>query len=215
MATWEPDFDLSGKAGATIRERAQSRHFSRSQFLFHTGDPSDGVFLILDGCVAVRVGTPSGAVATIGVVAGGECLGEQSLLVAGGRRSATAVALSEVDALYLSRVVFSELRRDDASINEFLMSVLDHRLRRVTERLVEALFTPAPERVISRILELRVQFGERTISLTQDELASMAGTTRPTVNRALRRAAAAGALTLGRSSITVVDSGLLAALPSP
>ncbi len=213
MATWQPDFDLSLGAGEAVRARSQPRRFERNQFLFHAEDSSDGVFLILAGCVAVRLGTESGNVATIAVVGEGECLGEQSLLADGGRRSATAVALCRVDSLFLSRAALNELRQQDASINYFLASVLDSRLRRVTDRLIEALYTPAPHRVIRRVLELATQFPlEAPIPLTQDDVASMAGTTRPTVNRALRAAEAAGAVRLTRGAIQVLDTAALANL---
>ena len=213
LMTPDPDFDLTRGVGATIRESSQSRRFDRNQFLFHAGEPSGGMYLIVAGFVAVRLSTPSGELATVAVLGTGNCLGEQSLLAELGHRSTSAVALGTVDTLFVARVVFDELRERDAALERFLTTLLDTRLRRVTDRLVEALYTPAPRRVLRRGAELAQRFGDgNSIPLTQDDVASMAGTTRPTVNRTLRQAEAAGAIALTRGSIWVIDAEVLANL---
>ena len=66
---------------------------------------------------------------------------------------------------------------------------------------ITALFH-APDGRGNRILGM---YGDGIIPLTQDEIASMAGCTRPTVNRALRSAAEAGVVDLARRRIRVLD----------
>jgi CRP-like cAMP-binding protein len=48
-------------------------------------------------------------------------------------------------------------------------------------------------------------YGDGVIPLSQEEIASLAGCTRPTVNRALRSAQDAGAVDLARRHIRVLD----------
>ena len=55
-------------------------------------------------------------------------------------------------------------------------------------------------------------YGDGLIPLTQEEIGSMAGTTRPTVNRALRAAQEAGVVDLARGRIRVLDVDGLRAL---
>jgi CRP-like cAMP-binding protein len=52
------------------------------------------------------------------------------------------------------------------------------------------------------------------IALTQDDLAGLAGATRPTVNQVLQRLASQGIVTLHRGSITVRDVPALRRLAS-
>jgi CRP-like cAMP-binding protein len=52
--------------------------------------------------------------------------------------------------------------------------------------------------------------GEGAILLRQEDLATMAGTTRPTLNRVLRQDERAGIVDLGRGRIRVLDQGRLA-----
>lgn len=196
-----------------VVRQAQRRRFDRRQVLFHEGDPSGGMYLIQSGWVAVRLTTPLGDVATVAVIGPHEPLGEQSLVEDDGRRSTAAVSLTTVETLYLSREIFDDLRRHHPSVDRFLATLFNDRLKRVSTRLVEALYVAAPDRVLRRIAELADTFGpEGTIPLTQEDLASLAGTTRPTVNRVIRQAEKAGAVHATRGNLCVVDKELLTSL---
>jgi CRP/FNR family transcriptional regulator, cyclic AMP receptor protein len=194
--------------------RCRRQRFAARQALFHAGDPGTGMHLIAAGRVAVRLATPSGEIATLAVFGPQEAVGEQSLLTEGGRRSATAVALEAVETLFLTRSAFDELRATQPGVDRLLVAVLEDRLRRTTDRLVEALYLDSPARVLRRVAEAAAVYGgEGVIPLTQEDIATMAGTTRPTVNRVLKRAQEAGAVRLARGRIEVVDLGMLGRLP--
>ena len=195
-----------------VLAQARRRRFNKRDILFHEGDPSDGMHLVESGWVAVRLTTPLGDVVTSAVLGSGEPLGEQSLIEDGGRRSTSAVALTPVETLYLSREIFDDLRRRHPSVDRFLATLFDDRMRRQSTLLIEALHVPAPKRVMRRIAALAEQFApesDGTIPLTQEDLASLAGTTRPTVNRVLREAEDAGAVRVTRGRLQVVDNEVL------
>jgi len=161
----------------------------------------------------VRLTTPLGDVATVAVVGPGEPLGEQSLVENGGRRSTSALSLTPVETMYFGREAFDELRQLHPSVDRFLAALFDDRLRRLSARLVEALYLPAPTRVMRRIAELAEVFGtDSAIPLTQEDIASLAGTTRPTVNRLIRQAEEAGAVRTQRGHLLVLDRDLVAKL---
>ena len=185
------------------------RRFSRGEVLFHEGDPAAALHLLARGRVAVRVTTPLGDVATLDVLVPGDVLGELALLSPDGVRSATAVALEATESLVIDEGVFSALRRDDPSVAEVLVQLLGARVRHLIDRLVEALYVPADSRVLRRVLELARVYGD-VVPLTQEDLAGLAGTTRATVNRVLRREERSGALALARGRVTIVDAEALA-----
>lgn len=135
----------------------------------------------------------------------GEAIGEQSLLRQGGRRTASAVALDRVETLYLTRPAFDELRGSHPEVDRFVIALLEARLQAVTDRLLAALYLPAQARVLHCIEDVLTTFGTDIIPLTQDDIASMAGTTRPTTNRILQKIADGGVIRLRRGQITVVD----------
>jgi CRP-like cAMP-binding protein len=199
--------DLGRAERDALLAKCALRRFVRRQALFHFGDPSNGMYVVSKGRVVVRISTPTGEEASLTVIGPGQSVGEQSLLVEGGRRSASAVALEPVETLFLSRQAFLELRAEDAGFDQVMLRLLAARVVRLTDQLVEALFVPATTRVLRRVIDAAALYGDGTIPLTQEELAAMAGSTRNTANRVLRAAQDAALLEVKRGRITVLDMG--------
>ncbi len=85
----------------------------------------------------------------------------------------------------------------------------------LSERLVEAYTVDAETRVVRRVLELARVYGADppvVVPLRQEDLAALAGTSRATTNRVLRRAEGGGLVALGRGRTTVLDPEGLARL---
>ena len=199
-----------------VLSAARRRRFTRREVLFHEGDPGDTLHLIDKGRVAIRITTPLGDAATVGVLGRGDVVGEMAVLEEGGRRGATVMALEPSETLSIDRGQFLELRRRYPGVDLFLFDVLMANIRRVNTQLMEALFVPVDRRVVRRLLSLveiyagRDQVEPVEVALTQDDLASLAGTSRATVNRVLRQAEEEGAVSLSRGRIRVTDPTLLA-----
>jgi CRP/FNR family transcriptional regulator, cyclic AMP receptor protein len=203
---------LEGLAEDEVRRVVASsrrRRFARQEVLFHEGDPATTVHLVAKGRIAIRVTTPQGDVATVDLVLAGDVVGELALLSPGRRRGATAIAMEPTETLSIDETMFSDLRRDDPAVSEFLVQLLAARVHRLTDRLLEALYLPAEVRLWRRILELSEVYGD-VVPLTQEDLAGLAGTTRATVNRALRREEKLGTIALARGRVSVVDRAGLA-----
>jgi CRP-like cAMP-binding protein len=188
---------------------ARRRRFAKGEVLFHEGDPAATVHLIAKGRIAVRVTTVMGEVATVEVLGDSDVLGEMALLSPGGTRSTTAVALEPSETLVIDRDLFTRLRREEPGVTDVLVELLAERVRRLDQRLLEALYVPADTRILRRLLELADLYGD-VVPLSQEDLAGLAGTTRATVNRVLRREERAGAVALARGRTTVVDRAALA-----
>jgi CRP/FNR family transcriptional regulator, cyclic AMP receptor protein len=200
---------LTGLQRQRLLASARLRRFARNEVLFHEGDPADSLHVITRGRVAVRVSSESGARVTVDVLGRDDILGELALLTPNGTRAATAVALELTETMVVTAAQFSALRAEHSSVEEGLISILVERNRRQSARLVEALTVSAERRVLRRLLDLTLVYANEdpdvVVPLTQDDLAGMAGTTRETVNRALRREVDRGSLTLGRGKVTVLD----------
>ena len=214
-ADWPLLRSLSEEDRRQVLAAARRRRFARREVLFHEGDPGDTLHLIDKGRVAIRITTPLGDVATVGVLGRGDVVGEMAVLEEGGRRGATVMALEAAETLSIDRGAFLELRRRYPGVDLFIFDVLMANIRRVNVQLMEALFVPVDRRVVRRLLSLADIYASRDqvdveVALTQDDLASLAGTSRATVNRVLRQAEEAGAVSLSRGRIRVTDRALLA-----
>ena len=78
--------------------------------------------------------------------------------------------------------------------------LLAERVERLTEQLSEALHLGVDERVARRLTRVAAIYGGvrrgTVVPLTQQDLAELAGATRPTVNQSLKKLEAVGAVEL-------------------
>ena len=191
-----------------LLSRCRRQRFPRGGFVFHEGDTGDSAHLIDSGTVAVRVTGPSGDLVTLDVLRPGDVFGEQALIDEGSVRSATVVALERTETMRFHRVEFEELWKNHPDVAMVVAKMLDARLRATSQALLDALYLPAETRVMRRLhylSEIYVNHASQSIPLTQDDLASMAGTTRQTVNRVLGQAKDEGLLSLSRGRIVIDD----------
>src|SRR5438270_4823542 len=97
----------------TLRRAGHMRRFRRGQALFTEGDRAERVFLIDRGWVMISCMSAEGREIVLGLRGSGDIIGELSTLD-GEARSATALAVAEVDAIVASGSVLTEaLERPD------------------------------------------------------------------------------------------------------
>ncbi len=215
----EPSFlaELDSDDRRRILDAGVRRVFQPGEIVFREGDLAETLHLLRHGHAAVRITTRWGDVATLNILGPGDTFGELALIQPQLRRSASIAALDEVETLVLHRSVFEELRRTCPTVDRFLVLVLTERVRALSDQVRDAYYAPAAVRVLRQLQALcRIYDGatdgsadtqptETVVPVTQEVLASMAGTTRSTVNRALQDAAADGFVRLTRGKVVVVD----------
>jgi CRP/FNR family transcriptional regulator, cyclic AMP receptor protein len=197
-----------------VLRATRSRRFRRNEVLFHAGDPANAMHQLISGHVSIAATTPMGDIAILAVLGPGATFGEMSLLADGLERSATATALDPVETRVLVRDDFVRLRRTYPQVDRFLVDLLSGYVRRQDTRLLEALYLPVEKRVLRRVLELADIYGGRAsgqpIPVTQEIVAEMSGTTRPTANQILRSAETAGLIGIERGRLRIKDPARLA-----
>jgi CRP/FNR family cyclic AMP-dependent transcriptional regulator len=202
--------DLSVMAGldqTALRAACRRRRFAKGDIVFHEGDPAGSFHLIDSGRVAIRLTTPRGDVVTVDILQAGDSFGEQALIDNSSIRSATVTALEKVETLSLDAATFDQMRADHPLIDRFLLMVVSARLRSTSHQLLEALYLSADVRVMRCLLRLHSMFvtDNGSIPVTQDQIASMTGMTRSTVNRLLQRVQVDGLVAITRSRIEILD----------
>ncbi|WP_459545828.1 Crp/Fnr family transcriptional regulator [Nocardia sp. X0981] len=189
------------------------RRYKRREILCHEGDPGDCLHLIKSGRLIVRVATPFGDTATLTMLGPGYSFGELAVLDSGSRRTATVEAVENAETLTLSRAQLTALRRSYPEIDRVVIATLAAQVRRLSAQVLEALYLPVETRVVRRLVDLASIYGGShsvaEIRLNQEDLASMAGTTRATANRVLRDLQQRDIVALTRGRITVIDRAAL------
>jgi CRP/FNR family transcriptional regulator, cyclic AMP receptor protein len=207
---WRLFADIPDEDVHRLLQIAHRRSFGRGEVVFHRGDPANALHLIVSGRFAVRIITPLGDTATLGVRGPGDAFGELALVSGEDVRSATVSALEPAETRSVLRDDFARLRREHPSVDAVLVAILADRVRRLSDEVTEAYYLPAETRVLRRLADL-AELYDGVVTLPQEELAELAGTSRATVNRVLRAQEKRGTLELGRSKTIVLEPDRLRA----
>ncbi len=194
-----------------LRAAGRRRTFDRDEVVFHRDDPGDSLHRVEQGRFAARIITPVGATATVALHAPGDVFGLLAVIGATQRRTATVVALERSETLAIAASVFLRLRNTYPEVRDAVERLVVSQLAETSDRLVEALYTPAATRVRDRLADLARLYGdpssgEVVIPLSQEHLAGLAGTTRETVNRVLKQEEERGTVRLARNRIVVTPA---------
>ncbi|SEG81014.1 Crp/Fnr family transcriptional regulator [Bosea lathyri] len=194
---------LAQDALAKIAGICREHHLAAREVLFLKGDVSNGLYAIRRGQIRIGTTDDSGQQMTMNLLGGGDVFGEIALLD-GRSRTADAVAMEDTDMFFLPRHDFLKLLGSEPSIALQLIELLCARLRDVIDRMEEKVFLPAETRLARRILMLATDYGAE-VHTSQEELASLTGVTRETVNRQLQCWKRVGFLSLGRGRLLIHD----------
>jgi CRP/FNR family transcriptional regulator, cyclic AMP receptor protein len=177
---------LDEKARRDIAACAMPRNFAASESICRLGDRGDSMMAVVVGTVRISRPTSRGKEIILADLGSGELFGEIALLD-GKPRSANVVALTNCELMILERRnLIPFLERNPAACMK-LMEILCARIRRSDERMSDIAFFNLPIRLAKTLLNYQpdVRAGAK-LSLSQSELAEMAGGTREKVNRCLR-----------------------------
>jgi CRP-like cAMP-binding protein len=154
--------------------------------IFAQGDEGTTVMFIKKGTVKLSVVSGAGKEAVVGLLQGGDFLGE-GCLAGQSRRMATATALAPTKMLVLDKHEMVKRLHDNVRFSDRFLSHMLARNIRIEEDLVDQLFNSTEKR-LARALLLLARYGERETpqrvlpKLSQELLAEMIGTTRSRVN---------------------------------
>lgn len=201
---------LSPAQLADMSRVVQRRTYRADEVIFYQGDAGDKMYLIAAGQVKVTVTSADGDEVILTVLDAGECFGELSLLDAQ-PRSATVQTTQHTDVLVLQRSSFVQFLRQAPDVAIRLLGVLSGRLRATDQLVQDAVFLDVAARLAKKLLGLAETHGrpvgdgvEIDMHLTQQDLASMIGATRESVNKQLSLLRDRGLLTIDRQRIMIL-----------
>src|SRR5215467_16120579 len=183
--------DLSEEEIQALSSATKRRTFRSGEVIFHRDDPGQVLYMIKDGKVKICIISPDGQEVALTVFGKGEVFGEFALLD-GLPRSADAVALERVECFTLQRSDFQNAIVKNPKIAFLVLQALSKRLRNTNNMVEDLIFLDVYGRVAKKLLELADAHGVKTddgvridVRLTQQELASMVGASRESVNKVL------------------------------
>ncbi len=184
---------------------ARRRSYAKGQLFFHRDDPGDSLHIIKKGEVRVILPSPQGEEVTLALLGPGDFFGELCLLD-GVPRSATTIAAKTTETLVIERDRFVQWLQSRPAAAIAILAVVGRRLRAADELVGELAFLDVHCRLVRKLLDLAgpaVEGGQVELHLSQDELASMVGVTRESVNKHLRFFKKQGAIDVHRRCIVL------------
>lgn len=181
--------------------------FERGDVLFRSGRPSEAVWIVQHGRVALFSGSGNDRI-IISVLRPGDVDGDLPLLL-GMSTPYDAEAMEQVECLRLDAASFDLLLEHRPAVARRWLNSVAGRLSASQQRLAELLGLSLPEQ-IARVLLDEAQDGE--VAFSQATIAALLGARRQSVNKVLRDFGRRGAVDVGYRSISILDRSVLTAV---
>lgn len=194
------------------------RTFAAKSVVCREGEESRHVLVLLKGNAKVTAFGADGREITMAVRGPGDVIGELAAIDSR-PRSATVLALDDVDALAIPGDRFAALCQEQGRIGWALLGVVTERLRDSGRQWADFGGGTSTRRIVALLLDLAARDGrpgpdgiEIVTRAPQHELAATVGTSRESMARALHDLRARGLVTTSRGRIVIHDIAGLRAL---
>lgn len=198
-----------------LRSQSQTKSFKDKEMVFAPAVDPGSVYLLETGLIRIYRLSGPGEEFTLCLVEPGEVFGELAILTEDARES-FAVALDTCEVLKFPKSLFLGLMKNTPAFGLAISKQVGRRLERIEIRAEDLIFRSAASRLARTLLMLaddfgHVENGRMTIglNLTQSEIATLIGSSRPTVNVTLRDFKRNGLIDPSGSRIVVVNRGAL------
>lgn len=189
-------------------DQAAHRHtFQAGAVIFSEGEACAGFHVVVDGMVRIFRVSPEGRLHTLSLLRAGSPFNEVAA-VDGGPNPFNAVAVTHCTVVTISHHNLLNLMSTERRLLANTVQALAHLNRDYIERLEDMTFRTIPSRLAKLFLH-ETAYGDQICQapskLSQEEIASILGTTREVVGRALRGLMNAGLLRKKGRHVYVVD----------
>src|SRR5471032_3082588 len=177
-------------AAAFLGSEGAGKHvekYQKNQRIFGQGENAYSVFYIQKGKVKITVLSEHGKEAVVGILTQGQFFGE-ACLDGAELRTATSHAMEDCLITSITKAAMLAALDTQPKFSAFFVSYLLSRNSRIEDDLIDQLFNSS-ERRLARLLLLLANFGQEgggvqpiPITLSQETLAEMIGTTRSRVS---------------------------------
>jgi CRP-like cAMP-binding protein len=176
---------------ASLGSGRRMLRFRKRQMIFAVGDDSDSMFFIDNGAVKLTVGSPEGKEAVVAILHGKQFFGEEALAGRPFPRSTNAVALTDVQLTPMERDGMLRLLFSNKELFSSFLSTLVGLITHLHQELAGSLLYSSEQRLVRVLLSIarlnESDCVQRLPPISQQDFASIIGTSRQRVNELMRR----------------------------
>ncbi|MCD2183602.1 Crp/Fnr family transcriptional regulator [Rhizobium sp. TRM96647] len=207
---------------ADLATIANYRKWKAGTVLFQRGDEGTYLIVVISGRIKISLLTPQGKELTLRHLEAGSIFGELAILD-GQPRSADATAMIATEGYVISKRDFLEVLTRNAQSYQSIIHYLCTKLRETTEQLETIALYDLDSRVARFFLAmLRNIHGNELpesanlqLALSQTDIASIVGASRPKINRSILTLEDVGAIRRNTDGIIFCHTGRLLSVAEP
>lgn len=211
---------LSRQQLEQIKRCSLRKRYKRGAVVFQEEDPADGLYQIISGFVKVYRESEGGREKTLAILSAGDFLGEMAAF-GPPMRSASAKTLEPTEVLFIQQQRFEECLRAIPAFGLLITQTVTERLREANKQIAHLVNLSSHDKVICQITSLIERYGCQSAKglmlkprLTHGDLASLAGVSRETVTKTLKRMKEEGRVYIEDRRLIVPDLNRLKELLS-
>ena|ERR1700761_305302 len=191
--------------------------FGAGATICRQGDPATHLYVVISGLIKILTDSRDGQQAVLALRGQGDVVGELAGELTG-HRTASMVAVTEVQAVVIGHEKFLAFLDGHLPAAHAYRRMITRRFSDTADSLYAQSTTNGAQRLVQLLLDLARKYGETasqgrtlvlTLPLSQEELASLASTSRATVTRALHDWRRRGLIQTRTRRITITDPGTL------
>lgn len=188
--------------------------YKKNDYIYFEEDSADKIYLINYGKVKIGYVTDDGDEVIMAILSKGEIFGEKAILGEEKRNEFAQAIDTETSICPITTNVMIDLLRENKEFSLKIYKFIGFRFKKLERRLQLLLFKDTKTRLKEFIKELGEDFGYKNVitgetiirqPYTQKELATLIGTSRPTLNILLNELKEEGYLDFDRKQITLSE----------
>jgi len=166
-------------------------NFDKGDFVYFEEDSANKIFLISSGKVKIGYNTESGDEVITSILTKGQIFGEKAILGEDKREEFAQAIENGTSICVISLDMMYEMLRQNNDFSLKIYKFIGYRFKKLERRLQILLFKDAKTRLLEFIKDLGDEYGYNNIvsgdriirhPYTQKEIATLIGTSRPTLN---------------------------------
>ncbi|OGL38807.1 MAG: hypothetical protein A2149_00965 [Candidatus Schekmanbacteria bacterium RBG_16_38_11] len=184
---------LSEENCKVIEKNLFEKRFSKGEYIFFEGDPSENLYIVKEGKVKIIKHSDTGKNVVLEVISKGEMFAQVAVFD-GEPYPATAEAMENCEVMMIRRKEFFSLLEKHPVIATKVIGVLGKRLREAHDTIRYLAVERVERRIASLIVKMADKVGEKekesiklNINLTRQDIAEMVGTSVETAIRIMSR----------------------------
>jgi len=165
--------------------------YKKQEYIYFSEDAANKIFLIENGKIKIGYYTEDGQEVVKAILTKGEVFGEKAILGQKKRNEFAQSIDNKTSICPISIELLHELMRENRNLTTSIYKFLNFRFKKLERRLELLLFKDSKQRVLAFFEDLKEEYGYNcpdTGNLivqhpyTQKDIASLIGTSRPTLN---------------------------------